>query len=343
MNKTDIFDWPIIGHQNISYILKNAIIKQKLVPAYIFVGPDHMGKTTLAEQFICSLQCYSHHCQEKISIKKIPCQECLHCQQYQKKVHPDITLIQKEEEQKNISIEEIRGLQHRLNLHSFLPTYKIALIKNAEALSQEAFNSLLKTLEEPTPQTIIILLTNDLNVIPATVISRCQILRFLPVAKKEIYNHLMSLGGKRNTALYLANLCSGKPGLAIEFSRQPELFDLYQEQARKFLELFTPDINQRFQVLNNFVPRTKSSIEAKDSLNQSINSWVSIIRDLLLIKHDHQELITNTFIKESLKKIADSYSSVKIKNILNNLELTKTYLADNINPKLVLENFIINI
>ena len=144
------FSWPILGHQSIVNYLQTSIINQKINHAYIFYGPEHIGKSLVADYFVNSLQCEEFNNKNK----KIPCQKCNACQQIEKGIHPDIYKVNKESDKKNISIEQVRNLQHKLSMRSFLTSYKVAIIDQAESISLEAANSLLKTIEEPTSKTI---------------------------------------------------------------------------------------------------------------------------------------------------------------------------------------------
>jgi len=175
----------IIGHKNIVSFLEKSLKNKQIAHAYLFYGPKHLGKKTIAENFA-----------EMLLGQPIV-------------NHPAIYFVKRERKEKenkmaqNISIEQIRELERKLSLSSFLNSYKIGIIEEAETMSIEAANSLLKTLEEPTPKTVIILLASNISVLPATIVSRCQVLKFLPVAKEKIYNHLLSLGASRDEALNL--------------------------------------------------------------------------------------------------------------------------------------------
>lgn len=184
----------IIGHKNITSFLEKSVKNGEISHAYLFYGPSHLGKKAVASHFA-----------EVILGRPIA-------------NHPDVYLVGRERDEKesklakNISIEQIRELERKLSLSSFLNSYKIGIIEEAETMSEEAANSLLKTLEEPTPKTVIILLSTSTSALPATIVSRCQTLKFLPVAKEKIYDHLLNLGAGRDEARDLSGISFGKPG-----------------------------------------------------------------------------------------------------------------------------------
>jgi len=228
------FNWSILGHRSIVWYLQHSILSNRLNHAYLFIGPSSVGKTSVAECFISSLLCQATHHQKDNKVKVYPCKECQSCQQYFKNLHPDIFLVElqsnekTQKENKNISIDQIRTLQNKLSKRSFLNSYKVAVIFNAELMTIEAGNSLLKTLEEPSKETIIILITSDINKIPDTVISRCQTVKFLPVSRDEILKYIVKKGVDKQKANMLASLASGRPGIVLKMLEEAGQLTDYQ-------------------------------------------------------------------------------------------------------------------
>ena len=339
------FNWPIIGHENIINYLQQSLVSGKIAHAYLFFGPAHIGKTMVAESFVNSLICEN----SLKSTGKIPCQECLHCKQMNQKTHADIYWLKREinektgEFKKNITIDQIRKLQSRLNTHSFLNSYKIAIISEAETLNQEANNSLLKTLEEPTPKTVIFLLTSRLDYLPKTIISRCQVLKFLPVAKEQILNYLInSLKIERKEAKIFSNLASGRPGVAINFLANNNTFLAYKEKVDYFLDFNNQNINERFKAINSMTEISSTNfIKVINSTQEILEIWLGILRDLILIKNSHQDIIANFFILKKLKDTAEQYSTKKIIKLIERIKGAKRLLSANVNPKLILENLML--
>lgn len=341
------FNWPVIGHENIVNYLQQSLISQKITHAYLFFGPSNIGKTTVAEHFINSLIC------ENFSKKSgpVPCQKCLHCQQMNQKTHADIYWLRREindktgEIKKNITIDQIRKLQNRLNTHSFLNSYKVAIILEAETLNQEANNSLLKTLEEPAPKTVILLLTSRLDHLPQTIISRCQVLKFLPVAKEKIFNYFLNnFKIERKEAKIFSNLALGRLGLALNFFTDNNTFLDYKEQVNYFLDLSNQNISQRFKAINSMVEVSSNNfIKTISSTQEILDIWLSILRDLILIKNSNPEIIANLFVLKKLKNIVERYSTKKVIDLIEKIKEAKKFLSTNVNPKLVLENLMLEL
>lgn len=322
-----------IGHENIVKFLRTSVKNKVLVHAYLFLGPEQVGRRSLAHLFI-----YWLFCREQ---EQGPCFNCSSCRQIAKNIHPDIFFLKKSEDKKNISIKEIRGLQGKLSLGSFLNGYKVAVIEAAETLSIEAANALLKTLEEPAAKVILILIGNSAERLPATIVSRCQAIRFLPVPEKDIFDYLRKRGLSRKEAEDLTHLCFGRPGLAINFLEDKQALQFYQEQVREFINLKELDVKSRFSLAERLADKKLSG--GASPIVEYLKIWRVVIRDLLLIKNGAGEFQSNRFAGEALAKTAAFYSKEKLLELYEELRKTEKYLKQNINAKLALENFFIKL
>lgn len=328
------FLWPVVGHKNIINFLQKSIVNDRLAHAYLFYGPEHIGKEMVANYFAASLLCQELRIKNQES--RIPCKECVYCQQVFKGIHPDIYRLEKQQDKKNIGIDEIRQLQRKLSLSSLTGSYKIAIINNADDLSLEAANSLLKTIEEPSEKAIIILLARHINLLPLTIHSRCRILRFLPVSKEEISLYLKKNFNLSETrARELVHLARGLPGLAVSFVLSPKVLNDRMEQIKEFISIADGDIVRRFSILQKLLSPNK------EKLNWLLSIWQSVVRDLFLIKNKQEDLVINFFIKPKLKTLASKYSAENLVSILTEIAKTRQYLAQNVNPRLALENLIL--
>lgn len=334
------FKWPIVGHSNIVSYLQQGLANDNTSHAYLFVGPTHIGKTTVAKNFVDSLVCQDLHEKDK---GEVPCGVCECCKQIENNIHPDVYWLEREmnektnKRKKNISIEQVRELQNKLSLHSFLNSYKVAVIEQAQTLSLEAANSLLKTLEEPTAKTVLILLVTNTALLPRTIISRCQIINFLPVSDKELTDYLISLKTERKKAKTLAAMSFGRPGIALSYLGEPDLYADFQESVKQFVTLMKADINSRFKIISEVV--NSGDI---DSIKETLIVWTKVLRDLLLMKTKGENLISNLKISSDLEELANTYRIKDLVKILADINFTKRYLAANVNPKLTLENLVLN-
>lgn len=318
--------WPKIGNEQAIKFLAGALENNKVVQSYVFVGPDDLGKSTIALAFARNLQGQPEG------------------------FNSDLHILEPLAEEKSISIEAVRGFIKILNLSSFLNSYKIGIIKEADRLSEEAKSALLKTLEEPKDQVVIILLVKDDSSLPATILSRSQVLYFYPVAKTVIYDYLIdNHGASRSLAKDLANLSIGRPLLALRLLENPADYQAYLDDAALWLSLLMVEANERLAILDKIFKDRTWSKTARDSAAKLITMAEGLARDLLLLNLGERDRIQHLAISADLEAAlnylerATQHNSVPA--ILTQLKLAaqaQEYLSGNVNPRLVLEQLVLN-
>lgn len=310
----------MVGHQKIIKFLSLSLEQNKLSHAYLFYGPKNIGKTTMAVKFIVDLLSRNLEVKQKSIIEN----------QILRRVHPDVFWVEKDENKKNIVIEQIRDLQDKLSRHSLTGNYKVAIIEQGDKMSLEAFNSFLKILEEPPQKSIIILLVENLKLVPPTIISRCQVLKFNLVSRKEIYDYLVNqLKIKKDEAEIISRFSFGRPGLAWRYATNFELMAEYKREIKDFVKILNSPLYQKINFVNQKFAQPPFFV------------WQTLIRDLLLTKFGLP--VVNAFIEKQIKILADQWTTDKLCQILTNLELTRRLFYLNVNKKLALENFLINL
>ncbi len=315
----------VIGHERILEFLEGSIKNKRLAHAYLFTGPACLGKRTVALEFI----------------------RMLVGNEIDKAVHPDISIIEpktveKEEIRKEsgITIKQAREIQHQMSMFPYQADYKIALIDQAEKMSIEAANCLLKTLEEPTGKAILILVTASPKKLLPTIISRCQLVNFLPVRAEEIEKKLEGKVGsatpnKLGVALpttklkQIIRLANGRPGLAINYLKNPELLDEQNKIISQLEKLLRSDLNERYQYVEQM---------AKDApmARQILNYWLFWFRDLFLLTVGCSDLVIHPEAIQYQKSY--SFSLAKLKKIIETIKKTDWLLTNpSINARLALE------
>lgn len=336
------YDWQTIGHPKIIKFLQKNIENDKLAHAYLFSGQGNLGKKLLADEFIASVLCNDYNRKNDFKTEVLPCRKCVFCNQLEKKIHPDVYFLRREEEKKNISVSQVREMQKILNMASFLNSYKIALIENAGELSESAQNALLKVLEEPKPKTILILLVSDYKLLLPTIVSRCQLIKFYPIGTGEIYNHLVNLGANRDQAKLFSTLSRGQVGKALEFYHNQEYFQEYLEKTTSFLNLFSLNTVARFKMLENELRSFNNNQETVDFLSAELDEWQIAVRDMISLQNKLDHLVVNLYFIDKLRALAQKYSQAKLLAILRQTKRIQNLLNYNINPRLAVENLILN-
>lgn len=320
----------LIGHQTQLDFLRRSLDNGRLVHAYLFVGPEGVGKTGAVRKLASWLL---GRPEEKIDL----------AHDFQIK-YVDREYDEKTgRKHKDISIKQIHSIREFLSYHSFGAAYKIVIINDAERMNQSAGNALLKTLEEPSPRSLIILLSlNEKNLLP-TIVSRCQLIRFYPLAAKEIYEALVERGVKRDLALEVSRLSFGSPGRAWELAGEPEKLKFFQNERERFGQLFKGDLSSRFsQLADLFSLKEADHIENRDRLAKILEFWLGLWRDILVCRQGAEELAANLSFQEEIKKQIKKYNNSKVTEIINQIEQSLRFLRQNINPRLIFENLVLS-
>jgi len=203
----------IIGHQRPLEILRRALAKERLHHAYLFVGPEGVGKRTVALALAQAL-----HCGEAGGDF---CGRCVDCARIQDRNHPDVRLVETPAGKKEIGIQQIRDVEKELNYRSFSGKRKIAIVDPATAMNLSSQNALLKTLEEPPAGSLLILLAANAGGLLPTLRSRCLRLSFAPLARDAVARFLMARKEvAHEEAQFLAAMSMGSLGAALRLDQE---------------------------------------------------------------------------------------------------------------------------
>lgn len=198
----------IIGHKDIIARFYEAIKNQHVASALLFSGPDGIGKKLVALRLAQALNCRQFGPQG-------PCQQCASCRKIAALNHPEVKIIIKEEKAKNLKIEQIVQLRADISLRPVEAARKVYIIDDAHILTRDAANCLLKTLEEPPPNSLLILVTANPSALLVTIRSRCQRVEFKPLPAQEVIRLLQENSQLENSqANFLADFAGGSLGLA---------------------------------------------------------------------------------------------------------------------------------
>jgi DNA polymerase III subunit delta' len=246
----------IVGHQKIINFLDRSIEKKATAQAYIFLGPEHLGKFSIALDFA-----------QKLVRSDL-------------EINPDLTIIRPDISEKkgivkemDIKIEKIRELKHNLSITSSRK-YKVAIIDSADRMNKSAQNSLLKTLEEPAENVVAILIASDLGKLLPTIRSRCIVKRFCLVSESEIRNMLPD-GLKNKEEIIFWSL--GRPGLAMALMENKEELAKRQEAEKELSGLASSNVSDKIAMAE------KMSKDA-GALREKLNWWLVCLRENIVGK-----------------------------------------------------------
>jgi DNA polymerase-3 subunit delta' len=319
--------WQVIGQTKPIALLQRSLERGDLSHAYLFVGPPHVGKMTLALNLAQALNCEA---------EEIPCTECSSCCRIAADIHSDVQVIGLSSAEKTeVGIGQIKEIQRAASLPPYEGKCKVFIIDRAELLSGEAANCLLKTLEEPSPQVLFILLTARETLLLPTIISRCQRVELspLPVTMvKEILNQPYHVDIEK--AELLARLSGGCIGWALMAAEDEQLL---QERSRRLDELLELDSADHDQHLSYAAELAAQFSKSREQVEGTLSLWLNWWHDLLLVKGGCSEFVTNIDRESILVRQAKNYSLKQIKDFIYDLQTVGVQLSQNANPRLALE------
>ncbi len=214
----------VVGHARPVKTLIQALESGRVAHAYMFVGPDGVGKATLAVNFAKALQCRGGGTDA--------CDSCGSCEKVSRGSHPDVFFVEPEGAQ--IRIEQIRDLQQRMVYRPLEGSRRCVILDRAHDMTLQAANALLKVLEEPPEGNVMILIARSTSVLPPTIVSRCQVIRFSPLSAMEVARCLQDRHGwDREEAVRVGSRSKGSVKVAMDLRGLPLVAD--EEEVLGFL------------------------------------------------------------------------------------------------------------
>jgi DNA polymerase III subunit delta' len=289
----------IIGHQKQQKKLTALFEKNSIPHALLFSGPESVGKRFTALWFLKMINCKE---------KNAPCCKCRSCYEIEENMHPDIFQITQEE--KEIKIKQIQEVIEKIGYKGVKADFKGVVIDDAHLMNHFSQNSLLKTLEEPKPNTVIILVTSYPYVLLPTILSRVFEIKFYFTNKKEIADVVKN---KEITDLSL-----GRPGKAIQYLNFPEQLKEVKKVKKEVEEMLEKDLSSRILKIKKIAEDEKGE--------EFLNNLLETLKE---------KLISGMKEKKDIKKYINALKETEEAIFLS----TKT----NVNMRLILEKIIIKI
>lgn len=319
----------IIGHEQVKQHLQTAIEQNKISHAYIFNGEQGMGKRLLASVFAETLQC------EDKGIN--PCGLCKSCIQAEAGNHPDIRFIT--HEKYSIGVEDIRTqINNDIGIKPYSSPYKIYIIPDAEKMTEQAQNALLKTMEEPPEYAVIILLTDNVEYMLQTILSRCIVLNLKPIKREVVEKFLMERFGIPDYVAKLSSAFSqGNVGKALRYSTASDFLEMKEETLHLLKYI---DEMELYEIVEAIKKLSEHKLEIDDYLD-IIKLWY---RDILMFKvtKDPNALL----FKEEYRFLVEQAkirSYEEIEEIIKAVDKAKQRLKANVNFEIAIELMLLTI
>ena len=348
--------WDTIGNPAAIKLLSGAISQSRVSHAYLFVGPNRVGKRTFAIDFARALNCNA----ADVAVSEwaelapdVPCGQCSACDRISRSNFADVqvinsatqTSVDKDAEAAKrrvmIGIDLIKDLQSDSIVKPYEGRVKVFIIDDAHRMSSDAANALLKTLEEP-PENVHIILTSPASeLLPETIVSRCHLVRLRSVPSEVIAQGLVTrLGVDSDEAHLMAKMSMGAPGWAIEALSDPSLLDARKQSAARILDLFDANLADRFDYSALMAREFRSD---RNLALDELERWLEIIRDIAMVQNGlHQHVVFDDRLEE-LDRVAQGLNPDDVSATASMVEKTRHALMVNAYPPLAFDGMMLGL
>ena len=320
----------IIGQDQIKEYFQRAIRQHNISHAYILTGEPGMGRKTMANAFAMTLLCESG--------EERPCSTCHSCRQFLTGNHPDVIRVH-HEKPNSIGVDDVRDqIVNDVQIKPYSSQYKIYMVDEAEKMTVQAQNALLKTIEEPPSYAIIIFITANAEGFLPTILSRCITLKLKPLYDKVIQEYLeKNLQIDKTQAGICTSFARGNLGKAIRLASSEEFMTMRQEITALLKQVYRMSVLDMLETLKHI---KDSGIDIRTCID-FMKLWY---RDVLMFKAtcDMNLLIFSDEFK-SINEIANKSSFAGIEKILEGMDKAKVRLDANVNFDLTMELMLLTI
>ena len=324
----------IVGHETPKALLRASILRDHVAHAYLFYGDERIGKRATAFRFMQALNC------ETDPVRHGPdaCGACRSCAQIEARTHPDFLLIEPDYEQANpqIKIEQIRDVEQQIIYRPLIGRFKCFLIDEADRMTLATANAMLKTLEEPPPHSVFVLVTGRPCALPATIRSRCQGIRFVAPAHTQVEAALIL---KRNMpaadARLLTMLTQAHIGRALTGDMQA-----IRKSRHELQTLLSPSSRQTGGQLLS----TAEALHKADRIPEALEWIAQWVRDLLVLHVGADpDLLLNADRVAELKTLARTVRADVLLNLIAEIDAIDRASTRNVNLQIALENILLRL
>lgn len=307
------------SHAPAERLFSAALRNNRLAHAYLLAGPEGAGKKTLARSFAMSILCDGR--------SYPPCEQCGPCRRVRDGSHPDLHWLLPEG--RNIKIASVRGLTETLHLHSFEGGWKAGVVPKIELMKVETQNAFLKTLEEPPPDTVLVLTTDNVSSVLPTILSRCQTIRVGPMPRDFIRSLVAEQRGlDPEKAGLVAALAGGDASRALDMD-----LDLMVDFRRKCIEALQDIDKKDISAMLDFAQSVSGN---GDEAMAVMDLLAGFYQDALHAKMGLRDF-TNSDLAERIGREAKCRPIAEILAVLNNIHHARVRVAGNANPRLAWE------
>ncbi len=312
--------WGIIGHDWAIRRLDGAIQRGQLAQSHLFVGPPSVGKAALARASARALLGRDERAIRLVDVGR----------------HPDLTWIEPEGD--SIKVETIRALLHTLALAPVESRHRVAVIDQSHLITDGGKNAILKTLEEPNPSVVLILIAPGVDAVLPTISSRCQVLNLRPAPMADVRAALITRGLPQERATFLARLSRGRVGWALTAAADEGVLQARAERMDELQALLSADSTQRFAFAEKLARQDGARIGAV------LDEWLMFWRDVgQVIGGTYVENLRNSDYLPLVRKAAEALSAAEVRTLMRGAARAAQLIDQNVNTRLTLDTFLLKL
>lgn len=328
--------WDLIGNERVVKVLSTALAGNSMPHSFLFFGPQGTGRATAARRLAQALNCTGD---------SPPCLECTQCKRIENGIHSDVHTETIEENatgaaRTGIVTEQIVEMEKTVALAPYEGRTRVVIIDPASSLTDEAQNKFLKTLEEPPPHVVFVLISDNVEAMLETVRSRCTPVEFKFAVPAEIEAGLLERGVEPEKAHLLSRLAGGRVGWAVAASSDPKVLERRADNIAAARNLPTAALPERMDAAEKLSEAFKRD---RDPVMRTLEGWEAWWRDVLLIQSDAEDAVANVDMLAEARQDAAEYSSADIARFLKSLLETRESLAANVQSRIALEALMLDV
>jgi len=352
ITRPPVVGWKTFGHPGAIQLLSRSWETDRLAHAYLITGPDRVGKRTLAIDMACMVN--SDPVVDMFGVApNVDLRTSQQAERIRRGIHSDVEIIDPDTElekenrpsktdedgetrgRQTISIDLVRQMIRHSVVTPFEGSKKVFIFDGAHRMVEAASNALLKTLEEPSESVLIVLTAPSAELLPATVVSRCQRIELRPADTAVIESELIEqFGADEEQARSLSRLARGCPGWAIDALNDPTIVDAHNQAVLRFAEIITGNIEERFR----YARQTGGQFwRDREAVLLEMQRWLEWWRDVAMMRHKLGEIVTNVEWGDLLSEIAGELNKSQIAAAVTAIQKAQEALEANAQPQLTLE------
>jgi DNA polymerase-3 subunit delta' len=334
--------WDILGHEWAVSLLQRHLSMGQVRHAYLFTGPDSVGKRSLAIRFAQALNCEAPPAPGEF------CGKCRSCQLIPAGTYPDLHIVEAEDVGGVLKVDQVRQLQRQLALAPFEGRWRIALLlrfhEATASYGANAANALLKTLEEPAPKVVLLLTARSSISLLPTIVSRCEVIPLRALPMSQIEAALKARGETEERSELIAGLSEGRPGWALQMAEDPGALSKRTSLADDLLTLLVSDRGERFEYCERFDPRVakKALKHVRQNALETLEVWASLWRDVMMQAFGVSASPRNAHRFQDIKNLAAGIRHERVLEMLEATLHTRDAMERNVNVQLAMETLMLD-